>query len=219
MLAEILAARMLVGTAGSGTEKMYDPVVSALSFPLEAGENKGFYRQDAYLAVIFVTDAPEQSYMTTPKFLDFLVKKKGDMSKVLGYGVIRSLLSARSCPTGEEWSQKLENFLDLLVTGGVGQRNILSLCEENYGAKLVEFAKDIVNRSAGRIRLNRIPDPTTIRITYGTQVISNSQTDGWVYENSTNSVLLSPNIVWTEQPGAEGLAVDFKAYDTGEDSN
>jgi hypothetical protein len=210
----VLKNRILVGTGGSAYEKMFEPVIKALSPPLVNTTNLDFYRDDAYLAMIFVTDAMDQSNtITTQQFYNFLVGKKKDYEKVLGYGVIRSQMNARACPTEEELDGKLEGFLNMVTTGGLGQPNILSLCAPKYGQRLIEFAKDIVKRAAGTIRLNRVPDPSTIRVKYGKQEIPNSYDSGWVYENSTNSILLSPNILWETQEGAE-LSVDFEAFGT-----
>ncbi|KHD89400.1 MAG: hypothetical protein OM95_03250 [Bdellovibrio sp. ArHS] len=208
-----LARRMLVGTNGSPTEEMFGPVVEALSPSLELGANLGFYRQDAFLAVIFITDAKDQSQLAPQDFLKVLATKKGDAARVLGYGVIRTLAEEKSCDGSEDLDNKLEVFLESVVNGDKAQKNILSLCSPDYGVKLAEFAKDIVKRTAGTVKLSRTPDVKTIKVSYGTQVIPNSLTEGWVYEPSTNSILLSEGIVWNVQGPGVGLTIDFEAID------
>lgn len=208
-----LSSRMIVGTDGSAGEEMFSPVVAALSPPLENTANQGFYRQDAYLAVIFITDAKDQSQFSPQDFLQFLNNKKGDPSRVLGYGVIRTLADESICQSAEELDNKLEVFLASVANGDKSQKNILSLCAADYGLKLAEFAKDIIRRSAGTVKLSRIPNVKTIKVTYGTQVIPNGIKNGWVYEPATNSILLSEGIDWNYQGSNVGLNVDFEVID------
>ncbi|WII73610.1 VWA domain-containing protein [Bdellovibrio sp. 22V] len=209
----ILSRKMLVGTNGSASEEMFGPVVAALSPGLENSFNKGFYRQDAFLAVIFITDAKDQSNYSPQDLLHFLNTKKADPNRVLGYGVIRTLAEEQICDSSEDLDSKLEEFLASVVNGDKMQKNILSLCTPDYGVKLAEFAKDIIRRTAGAVKLNRVPNEKTIKVSYGTQVIPNSLTKGWVYQPSTNSILLSEGIEWVDQGPNVGLAIDFEAID------
>lgn len=208
-----LSRRMLVGTTGSATEQMFSPVVAALSAPLNGTFNKGFYRQDAFLAVIFITDAMDQSNFSPQEFLQYLNTLKGDPSRVLGYGVIRTLAEEETCNGMETLDDKLETFLASVANGDKTQKNVLSLCATDYGVKLAEFAKDIVRRSAGTVKLSRIPNVKTLKVTYGTQTIPNSATEGWVYQPSTNSILLSEGINWNYQGPNVGLSIDFEVID------
>lgn len=209
-----LSHRMHVGTDGSSQEEMFSPVEAALSAPLNSTVNQGFYRQDAFLAVIFITDAKEQSTIRAQEFLQFLNNKKGDPNKVLSYGVIRTMAEEKSCQSTEDLDDKLESFLSSVSNGDKSQKNILSLCAPDYGIKLAEFANDIVHRSSGTVKLSRIPDINTIKVTYGNQVIPNSLTKGWVYEPSTNSILLAEGIEWDYQGPGVGLSIDFQVINT-----
>lgn len=208
-----LAKSMVVGTNGSAEEIMFDPVVDALSLPLINTHNQGFYRPDAFLAIIFLTDADDQGNFQPQQFNQFLVGLKGDSSKVLGYGVIRTLATKNSCDGMEDVNGKLEEFLAIVSNGDKSQNNILSLCEQDYGLKLAEFAKDIVKRSAGVVKLNRVPNTKTIKVTYGKQVIPNALKTGWVYEPSTNSIHLGEEIPWDYTQGNVGLKIDFEVID------
>lgn len=209
----ILARKMQVGIEGSAYEKMFAPVIAALSPPLDGTFNRGFYRQDAFLAVIFITDAKDQSRHTAQDLFQFLKTKKVDPNRVLAYGVIRTLAEEKSCNSSEDLDGKLEDFLGAVVNGGVNQKNILSLCTEDYGTKLAEFAKDIVKRTAGTVKLSRIPNEKTIRVFYGTQEIPNDPEKGWVYQPSTNSILLADGIEWVDQGLNVGLRIDFEVID------
>jgi hypothetical protein len=113
----------------------------------------------------------------------------------------------------EDINGKLEDFLAIVSNGDKSQNNILSLCENDYGLKLAEFAKDIVKRSAGVVKLNRVPNTKTIKVTYGNQVIPNALKTGWVYEPSTNSIHLGEEIPWDYSQGNVGLKIDFEVID------
>jgi hypothetical protein len=207
---DVLSNKMVLGTDGSAVEMMFSPVMEALSPYLEAGHNKGFYRQDAYLAVIMITDAADQSKVSSQDLLDFLVQKKGDARKVLSYGVIRKLAEERSCDGQESLDTKLEVFLASVVNGSHNQENVLSLCSENYGEKLAEFARDIVTRSAGSVKLTAIPNANTIRVAYGTQEIPNDLKAGWTFRASSNTLQFGKDIVWSEQPEGTTLSIDYE---------
>lgn len=213
-MSAILANNMVVGTNGSATEVMFTPVVAALTPPQENTTNKGFYRPGAFLAVIMITDANEQSDMSPMAFLDFLANKKGDPRRVFGYGVIRKMADNGCSSNGEDVDDRLETFLGAVSNGDKSQKNILSLCDPRFGPKLAEFGKDIVERTSGSIRLTRVPVPGTIRVFYGIQELANDALKGWVYSPATNSIQLGPQIKWDfEQGGNPQLTIDFKVLE------
>ncbi len=212
-LIQTLVNNFLVGISGDAIEMMFAPVVAALSSPLESGVNKDFYRQDAMLAIFFITDAAEQSAISEADFLKFLVDKKMDEKKILAYGVLRKIAEFPPCPGSESLTNKLESFLDSVTNTDAFRGNVLSLCSTDYGTKLAEYAKDIVKRSASVVRLNRLPQRNSIVVKYGTQEIPNDPTRGWVYEPSTNSLILSETINWYAQPLGTELTVDFEVYE------
>ncbi|MFS4460134.1 VWA domain-containing protein [Bdellovibrio sp. HCB2-146] len=212
-LVQSLSRRMVLGTGGSVTEVMFTPVMAALSPALEAGENAGFYRQDAYLAIIIITDANEQSRTSPKEFMDFLIRKKVDKRKILGYGVIRTVANAKVCTAGEDVDSKLEEFLAMTANGNAKQDNILSLCSTDYGTKLAEFAQDIVERSAGSVKLGRIPKRETIRVKWGTQEIPNDYHMGWTYRDATNTIEFGHQIQWSQQPDGTQLSIVYDIID------
>lgn len=57
----LFESRVRVGTAGSGYERPLSTTLKALTEPLISGANTGLLRDDANLAIIIVTDAPDQS--------------------------------------------------------------------------------------------------------------------------------------------------------------
>jgi hypothetical protein len=82
-----LEANLKPGIDGSGTEVFFTPVQAALTPPLVGGVNAGFYRPDSYLALVFLTDAEDQSRLSASDFYKFLLNLKKAMR-------IKSLLTA-----------------------------------------------------------------------------------------------------------------------------
>ncbi|KYG61611.1 hypothetical protein AZI86_18070 [Bdellovibrio bacteriovorus] len=213
-----LSSRMLLGTDGSATEMMFAPVRAALSEPNQSTYNKDFYRPGAFLAIIFITDAAEQSGISGKDFLSFLLTKKINPEKVLAYGAIRKFKEADSCLKGvEPLDEKLEQFLASVTNGapvnGQDQPNVVSLCDKKFGRKLADFAKDIVQRTANSIRLKKTPDVTTIRVFYGNQEIPNTYGTGWTYETKSNSIILGGDIPWDTTQSNPQLRIDFKVIE------
>lgn len=215
---EVLSNRMEVGINGSGTEALFGPVQAALGPGLENSFNNGFYRQDAFLAVIFITDAMDQSRISGEELMQFLKTKKVEPKRVLGYGVIRKLKEKDICfKDVEPLDGQIEDFLAKVVNADANQNNVLSLCDTNFGAKLAGFAADIVKRATGSVRLSRVPNPKTIKVFYGNQEIPNDPKKGWVFQASTNSILLGDEIDWQDQGLNVGLKIDFEVIDLEKD--
>lgn len=210
----LLSERMVLGTNGSATEMMFSPVQAALSPPMETTQNAGFLRSDAFLAVIFITDADDQSHsVNASQLLQFLTQKKGSADLVLGYGVIRTLAQEKLCSGSERIEGKLEDFLAMVSNGDIQQKNIFSLCDPDYGARLVELANDIVKRVSSEVKLKRVPVVETIKVFYGNQEIPNDPYYGWTYRPSTNTLVLGAGIEWEDQGPGVTLSIDFEAID------
>lgn len=213
-LENALANNLEVGTFGDGTERFYDPIQAALSTPLLTGFNQGFYRPDASLALVFITDAAEQSVLDNTRFNNFLLDlKKGDRNKILGYGVLNTTWELDTCYTQESPNSKIEDFLNSMSNSDGKNNNILSICSLDFGDRLADFAADIAKRSAGILYLNQTPIPGTIQVTYGNQVIPNDASVGWTYDPSTNSLRFGDKIVWTDQGLGAEVSVKFATKD------
>lgn len=199
-----LDANLKPGIEGSGTEVFFTPVQAALTPPLVNGVNAGFYRPDSYLALVFLTDADDQSRLTASDFYKFLLNlKKGDPEKIITYGVhIPSNVS--TCPrSGEPLPKKLEEFFKLTNATSFG------LCDPDYGLKLAELGADLVRRVSSILYLSRPAQPHTIKVTFGSQTIPNHPDKGWIYDPSRNAVLFGEEIELQPEPAGTEIEVDF----------
>jgi hypothetical protein len=206
-----LSSRLILGTNGSGTERMFDPVMAALSAPLDTTVNQGFLRSNAHLAVIFITDAEDQSTGAGLALYNYLVKLKGRREKVLAYGAIVPSGAPSECSRDEYGKEPriIEQFLALPFNKG---GNIFSLCSLDFGDKLAKVAEDLAKQVSNTIYLNRAPVLSTVKVFFGTQEIPSHPDFGWSYDANLNAIFLGDNLKLDEnQPPGTKIRVDFEA--------
>lgn len=202
------------GTWGSSTERSFDGAYHVFS-AANATVNAGFIRPSAALAVIFITDAEDQSsIMSDPKvFYDFLVKQKNsDPRKVLGYGALVVPNELPNCfADGYGPPTTIFEFLKMVVNG---PNNDLRLCAPDFGKKLSAFAQNIVTNAGRTIYLTRLPWAPSIRVVYGTLELPSDPEVGWMYDRERNAVVLAEGIPWDSQPLGSQVKVYFDAVST-----
>ncbi|MES2964562.1 MAG: vWA domain-containing protein [Bdellovibrionota bacterium] len=203
----ILRDNLHVGTKGSGQEMFFDPVKAALTPPLLNAENKGFYRENAHLAVIFITDADDQSEdLSVKSYYQFLLDlKMGDPKKVIHYGIYIPTANTTCSRSGEGEPERIEELMGLFAA------NPLELCDVNFGQKLAELAFDLGNRVGRVMYLSRPAVPESIQVTYGSSVLPNDSEKGWIYDSYRNAVIFGDKIDWESQPTGSTIEVNFIA--------
>lgn len=200
----VLRSNLMVGIYGSALEEFFTPIQLALSAPNVTGHNQGFYRPDAYLFTIFITDADDQSDMNANDLYTFMLGLKSqDKTKIMTNGVIIPSADSSCNRSGEYPPQKIEEFIRL--SGGTQ----FGLCDSDYGQKLADLGKLLVARIGNTIPLSRAPIVETIEVNFGTQKLENSVEDGWMYDPSRNAIVLSRGIQWSKQPQGTQVEVTF----------
>ncbi len=101
---DLFAENVHVCATGSGFEKGLDAARAALTEPILSNENAGFLRDEAALAVVFVSDEEDTSVDPVGAYLDHFMGLKGDpayrdRSKVVLSSVIGDLPSGCEQPT------------------------------------------------------------------------------------------------------------------------
>ena len=200
-----LQNNFMVGTSGSGNEEFFDPVVMALTSPVMDNENKGFYRPRAHLAVIFVTDADDQSQsrITPDKFIDFLKKLKGRDDNFSIYAAYIPSNDRTCNRSGEPYPDRLEDLFKKTKAITV------NLCDAQFGKKLAEVGKDLFHRVARKMYLARRPVKDTIRVTYGSITLPSDAETGWMYEPNQNVITFGPKVDWESQPQGSNLDIEY----------
>lgn len=207
-----LASRLLLGVNGSGTEKSFDPIIEALSPALETTLNKGFLRKKAFLAVIFITDAEDQSKANSRELYDFLLGLKGNKDEMLlGFGaIIPSGATGQGCERDDSSMPpvSIEAFLGQVSNRG---KNIFSLCAPDFGDKLAQIGFNLSKLVSKTIFLNRAPVINTLVVSFGTQIIPNEPRTGWTYDPKQNAIYLGDDsILDPNQPPDTKIRVDFE---------
>lgn len=162
------AAVSRLGTGGSGTEMLYDPVLKAL---------KGmptFLRKGAFFVLIVVTDEPEQSLTTTPQFIGEIRNMMGGSDKFATFAVMDPNMSSN------------QTYNDIVRITKGKTYNILS---NDYGVLLAELGKDLVQRVMNVnpvILLDQRPKVETIQVIYKGRFLIPAQQ--WTYDPIYNLV-------------------------------
>ncbi len=143
--AAVFRENVRVGAEGSGFEKGIQAAYSALSPALTSGPNAGFYRDDAALAVIFVSDEDDGSNYPVADWLDAFWDLKGQRNRDL---FTASALTGvhpvtnQPAPCGETGADPFEGardaprYWDLVnETRGV----IRSICSEDFNSLVADI--------------------------------------------------------------------------------
>lgn len=206
-----LSLNLKVGTGGAGEEAFFSPVMYALNQPLVSSQNRDFLRPEAHLAIVFITDAEDQSKMVYPQeFYDFLLRLKGHPEKILTFGVIVPTDSVLKCDRDSlgQTPLKIEEFLNI---SNQGYPNVYNLCDPRFGENLAKMSDLIVQSIGNMIYLKSIPLLKTVVVSFGTQIIPPGVDNGWSYNPEKNAIRLGSEIQWTEQPVGTKLKVDYQA--------
>jgi hypothetical protein len=205
----VLARNMIVGTDGDGVEKFFDPVYMALTEPNLSGYNKGFYRDTANLAVIFVTDTEDQSVnFTATSFYQFLLSLKGNPDKILIAAANIGDKNVTKCLPNEASEINYYNGLDQLLQ--MANATTFSLCDD-FGDKLADLGQKIVAKSQ-TMYLQQIPVPETIKVYLDGVELPSDYKYGWTYNASNNSIEFGSGIDWESYPDGVFPQVEFETF-------
>lgn len=196
-------ANVHVGTSGSATEKGLDGAVSALTYPLIAGANGGFLRDNATLYVVFVSDEDDQSSQSVGYYVDLLTAvKDADPTKIYFSAIAGPPPSGCSATGGS--AVEAPRYYDVVQeTAGLWG----SICDDDFGVTLQNLAFAITAPVA-EFHLAYVPDPATIKVYVDGALEPSSH---WTYQPTPNSVLFGAAFV--PAMGAQ-VEIHYDAIDT-----
>lgn len=207
-LVSSLKSRMIVGEAGSNNERGLESMAASLSNSYLSNEGRGFFRDDALLVVIALSDEDDKSAVSNPasyytQFLDGIKSPWVDGSRSWVFNFIGVIPTSTNCKTFNDYSESGLTFLDLVQTSGGVQESIcstnLSLAVANIRARIYQILTDF--------KLTKIPLIETISVTINGQTIPRSNVNGWEYIESLNAIRFYGSAV----PAADAsIKVDFK---------
>lgn len=192
-----------VGTNGSATEAGLEAARLALSHPLiTTGTNKGFLRTDASLAIIAVSDEPDQSPQPVQFYINFFMNIKGvrnvDMfrfSAVIGYD---PATKQNSCSANGASASSSGRYLAVAnATRGVAA----SIC--------VDWANTLQQLGAlsfglrSQFFLSRPADPQSVQVKVDGNDVPSTE---WTYDGNSNSVTFK-----TPPKAGSTITVNYRA--------
>jgi hypothetical protein len=197
-----------VGTRGSGSEQGLEAAYRALTQPVKDSPlcNHLFYREDASLSLVFVSDEEDQSPKTYGFYLSFFQNLKGARNANLvrasavvgpppsGCRTSGTSISARSAPRYWDLSTALR-----------GEK--ASICSSDWSTTLSRLGA-ISFGLLEQFFLSRTPEPPTIQVKVNGTTVPQDPTNGWTYDATSNSILFSST---ARPPQAARIEVFYKA--------
>lgn len=215
-----LARNLLVGTNGSANESPFAAVQLALSEPNLSTNNKGFLRPGAALALVFLTDAEDQSQQTANDLKNFLATTKGDLNRVTAFSWIVPTVSTAGCERDdyEATPKKIEELTQSLNGVIYNVCNMYQPTIGDFAQRLAVFGIDNTPTEPvadfSEVPLTTAPVVSSIEVRYGSQTITAGDlSEGWVYDAAKNAVILGSKITWSQQPAGTKLTVSFVPAD------
>ncbi|MBC7465504.1 MAG: hypothetical protein H7256_05885 [Bdellovibrio sp.] len=197
---QVLEQTVAIGVQwGPEAEESFSPVLAIADPVINKEKNQGFYEDDAYLAVVFLTDADDVTPgLSGDDFYQRLVDLKGgDRSKILIAAALPNL-NNHGADCTKDGQGPLQSFPSLLAASGA---LVADLCSSNFGSRLADFGGYLAQRVAmQKIALNFTPDIATLQVSYGEanssetdRVLIPRGTGGYLFNPDTNEVIISSN--------------------------
>jgi hypothetical protein len=199
-----LASYVMVGISGSGMEKGIQFAERALSSSTSVGPGSSFFRSDATLVVIYVSDEPDHSDGGWASYLSFFdsIKPAGQF---IPYGVIGDYPGGCTVSSGFGGAQFGAGYWDMIdYYGG----DWYSICASDWGVQLQDLANAL---TAKRSYPLEEPDPiiSSIEVTVNGQI-----TTEWEYSEEYNSVIFAQDSVPEE---GQTITISYAVWGCGEE--
>lgn len=186
------------GINGSGLERGLEAAYMALSSPLITGWNAGFLRQDAYLALIFISDEEDQSTNTVDFYVNYFLAIKGFRNTNL-FSASAIVGDAPSGCGGFQADAGLR-YIDVANrTGGIFE----SICTSDWSSSLQNLGLSVFGYKS-RFFLGNQPVAGTVEVEIDGVAINGTAPSGqvrWNHDPTTNSVNFAPLAI--PEPGSQ----------------
>lgn len=225
---DVLKQTVLLGTQwGPEAEESFSPVLAVMDETINQTKNESFYDKDAYLAIIFLTDADDVTLgLSGEDFYNRLVQlKDGNRSKILIAAALPDLKN-NSSSCSKDGAGPIQSLPALMrASGGI----VANLCASDtdvapgqpnqFGYKLAEFGKSLIQRIATqKIALGFTPDINSLKVFYGEKEIPRGS-NGYSFDPETNEVILSANLNLAHNPNSiikvKATPADLSNYKNG----
>lgn len=201
-----LGSRVTVGQSGSDLERGLESIQTVLSPAALSRDHKDFFRADALLVLIFLTNEDDYSSGSTATVIDFLNALKppfkGNQPSWIANFIGVVSIDA-DCSTTADFKEAGLRYMDLVEASGGRSESICKTSLEqavtNIRARIVEVMTDFY--------LTRKPLLETITVMINGKKIANDSLNGWSYEAKGNYIRFNGVSI----PKADDqIVVDFK---------
>ena len=197
---------VLVGIGGSGMEKGIEMSHRSLSSATAAGPGGSFFREDATLIVIYVSDEQDWSTPGWGSYINFFDNLK-PTGQFVPYGVISDV------PGGCQYT--MSNGMQRTLQPGYGYWDLIdyyggswySICATDWGVQLQDLAGEVTGR-----RMFELDEPDPIKETIEVTVNGQVTTD-WEYDEPTNAVIFADGHVPEE---GQTIVINYAVWGCGE---
>ena len=163
---------------------------------IESPFNAGFLREDAYLAVIIVTDENDSSPGTIADYKNYLDTITGSTDGLQKYSVSTVTRQAGdTCAEANHPSSSVGTDYELLADATNGDK--ISLCND-FAVALDDLAENIITRALISVfEIEREPIVSTMSVLVnGTPVpMSDGSSAGWEYSNPSSGEYAGQHII------------------------
>lgn len=181
-VANVFANRVSVGINGSGFEQPFECMQLALSEPQRSGANAGFLRTDAFLAVVVVTDAMEQSPSSVGSYLATLRSVKGGRGDRSSLSVVGPF-SPQSSTCSTEGLDDGRYHSAITQSAGVES----DICTQNWAMDLQAISRSVFASRRAFELTGTARGMGDIVVTVDGQVVTN-----WTYDPANNAIVFNP---------------------------
>ncbi len=198
---KILGETLKIGTIPRGTdlkdlggpevEELFTPVAAAIN-----GQNVGFIRPEAHLAVILISDADDISNVSPSKLKQLLVSSKNnDPTMISTFAVMPMGNCERDAGFKNKPIVAVPEFLRM--TNG----QAYNLCDPKYGDKLAEAGRLIEQATSQKIRidLDGIPQDGTLKV----RIAATGQDVPFLYDSHDYTVTISSEVMENQAADAQ----------------
>jgi hypothetical protein len=193
--ATITAMINLGASYGSNTERPFMLFESFLAETRSGGFNEGAIREDAKLALVGVSDEPEQSVNNYTYYVSAFQSLKANPDDVVFHGI------GGDWPSGCGSASAFTGFYEATVaTGGL----FLSICATDWGSHLEALAEGSA-ADLTSFPLTEFPVPSTIEV----RVDGITTSLGWEYNASLNAIDFEDDYV---PEGGSTIEVSYALY-------
>lgn len=189
-----------IGTRGSAMEKGLEQSYKSTSTG-PAAPGRAFFREDAKLVVIYVSDEPDRGTTMTPtEHINHFRSLKSDPRLVIAHAVAGDYPSGCTANGGAEFGDR---YYD--VVGGLGG-TFLSICSDDWGIAMDTLARESVIHSTFSLIEPAIDG--TIEV-----VVNGYTSTDWYYESSINAVQFH-----TPPPAGSSISITYAVWSCIEES-